>query len=127
MNAPLTAGDFEALPKAHTSLKWKDLSGTEGRYSVAFSLSLGDLYAPEKSLLAQVKEVDQKWSLTCHFRQNFWLKDETTAGIRVQIYYCMLGPDESIIISESGPYSMIYDETEKHSWRLWSAPKLSHF
>ena len=107
---------------------WKDVSGTEGRYSVAFSLSLNDgPYDPEKTLLAQVNEVAQKWSLACHFRQNFWLKDATTAGTRVLVYYGVLGPDESVIVPRKGPHNMAYDETQKNDWRVWSVPKLNDF
>ena len=124
----LRTGDFGHLKIDHQSLPWKELPGTDGRYSVGLSLSLSDLYDRKKTLLAQVKEVQENSSITLHLRQNFWQNDsEAEAGTRILLYFCVLAPDDSIIMPEMGPMPGLFDETAKYFWRRWSVPKLNNF
>jgi len=124
----LRTGDFEHIQRDRQDLPWKDLPGAEGRYSVGVALSLSELYDPEKTLLTQVKEVQENSSVKLHLRQNFWLNDsEAEAGTRISLYFCVLAPDDSIIAPEIGPVLGCYNETAKYSWRSWSVPKLNNF
>ena len=124
----LRTGDFGHLKIDHQSLPWKELLGTEGRYSVGLSLSLSDLYDRQKTLITQVKEVQENSSITLHLRQNFWQNDsEAEAGTRILLYFCVLAPDDSIIMPEMGPVPGLFDETAKYFWRRWSVPKLNNF
>jgi len=99
-------GPFGDLPRDSNGLQWKQLSGTDGRYDAALSLSFSISNANTK----------QKCFISFHLRQNFW--DSEAKGVNIKICYQIYSPDMSARLKADGPSNMLFEECTKGSWRI---------
>lgn len=95
------------------------MPGTWGRYSVAFSLNLGD--DSSRPFYANVKEVKEHWVLKCSLRQNFWLESSAKSkGTRAEVYYSIVAPDGGVLVPQDGPQLFLFDQSGKGESITWS-------